>query len=78
METGWITVPSEPAQHCGVERIGAGWSQGTCLRRFAEGYLVMITDVLNTGIILLMIILVAVPAMMAIARTVQQHLGRRR
>ena len=38
----------------------------------------MITDFFNTGIIVLMIVLVALPATMAIARTVQQHLARRR
>lgn len=38
----------------------------------------MITEVLNTGIILLLVILVAVPATLAIAKTVRQHLGRRR
>lgn len=38
----------------------------------------MITDFFNTGIIVLMIVLVALPASMAVARTVQQHLTRRR
>ena len=38
----------------------------------------MITDFFNTGIIVLMIVLVTVPAMLAIARTIQQRLDRRR
>jgi len=39
---------------------------------------VMITDFFNTGIIVLMVVLVALPALLAVARTVQQRTARRR
>ena len=38
----------------------------------------MITDFFNTGILVLMIVLVALPVGLAIARTLRQHAGRRR
>jgi len=39
---------------------------------------VMISDFFTNGILVLLVVLIAVPVTVAIARTVQQHMGRRR
>lgn len=38
----------------------------------------MIAQVLNTAIILLLVVLVVLPAAMALTKTVRQHMARRR
>ena len=38
----------------------------------------MIDDFFNTGILFLMVVLVALPASLAVAKTLQQNAGRRR
>jgi hypothetical protein len=38
----------------------------------------MISDFFTNGILLLLVVLIAVPVTVAVARTVQQHMGRRR
>ena len=67
-----------PFERCGANRTAARARRSSRPWGTSRRSPVMITDFFNTGIIVLMIVLVALPASMALARTVQRHRARRR